>query len=92
MIMHRSTNKLVKFFKAYLNDKPHLEIFYEQLYLQDREGQEKAMKEICSFLSAKITDLSPANLENYIYNTARKQTPDDVLKTVPNYRIFKKYL
>ena len=50
------------------------------------------MQSLCAFLSIPITDLCLANLENYIYKKARKQTTDEALKKVPNFRAFRKYL
>ena len=77
---------------VYLQDRPFHTITFEALYLQDRDHQEEVMQSLCAFLSIPITDLCPANLENYIYKKARKQTTDEALKKVPNFRAFRKYL
>jgi len=88
----KSLEQHLLFYLDYLQDKPFHTITFEALYLQDRKHQEQVMQSLCAFLSIPITDLYPANLENYIYKKARKQTTDDVLKKVPNFRAFQKYL
>lgn len=88
----RSLRQQLHSYNDYLKGKPHHTVTFEALFLQEREQQEKIMRSLCAFLSIRITDLYPANLENYIYQKARRQTPDEILREVPNFREFRKYL
>ncbi len=88
----RSLRQQLHFYIDFLNGKPHHSVTFEALFLQVREHQEDIMQSLCAFLSGRITDLYPANLENYIYQKARRQTSDEMLRSVPNFREFRKYL
>lgn len=79
-------------YRAYLEGESYFDLSFEALYLQDREQQEALVSKLCTFLSAQVTETHPQNLENYIFQKARRQTTDKVLESVPNYRKFKKYL
>ncbi len=82
----------VRFYRDCLRDKPHFTVVYEAFFGSDHEGRERALRTLCQFLSVRYEDLDMRNLQHWIFMPDRKQTPDEVLRRIPNYSDLREFL
>ena len=82
----------VRFYRDCLRDKPHFTVVYEAFFGSDHEGRERALRTLCQFLSVRYEDLDMRNLQHWIFMPDRKQTPDEVLRRIPNYDDLREFL
>ncbi len=81
-----------KAYRAHLSGRPCLLVTYEQLYQGTLRRPHQAFARLCKFLSIEQSELDPANVERYLFNSDRKQTRRETLERIPNYRELKRLL
>jgi len=69
-----------------------IEVDYEQLYSPSHKDRIIYLNKIFLYLSLTKNDYLQKNIDEYIHNSARKQTSDAVLSKIPNYQALKEVL
>lgn len=85
------TQELDQTLRAHLEHKPHLSLYYEDLYGSPKV-QEAAISQLCHFVPIDGAVLSADAISDYLGSKERKQTDRNTLKRIPNYWQLRWYL
>ncbi len=77
--------------RAHLEHKPHLSLYYEDLYGSPK-AQRAAVSQLCQFVPIDGSILSAEAISNFLGRKDRKQTDKTTLKRIPNYWQLRWYL